>query len=451
MTKNTSRKATSFSADLKQPHKGKVNSVLINRRTFMQGTAAAAVLPMVKPAFAAETEISVAIGYPGLAQKLHKDIADRFMADNPGIRVSFRVPVADTRVLMEQSLREAVTGSGADVAFHGPQFLRPLVDRGVVKPLDPLIAGESEWSSKGYLPNILALTRVDGKNFGLPFQLSVPIVYFNTSLLEKAGLSSETLPTTWPDLLAAGKKIQALGDGTFGLFYAYYDQTSLWTFQAILQGMGSRLATEDGFALEFKDDVGLSALNVVKGIGATGMPDIASEQAYQLFQAGKLGICVASSARLQAIAKGTGERFKIKTAAMPMPAGSKATMPAGGNGGTIQTNDPVKQKAAWEYIKYASGPIGQALSVKATGYLPTNSLTLGDKGTLADYYKENPNALVSAALLPQLGEFQSFGGPNGVRLVDAIRDVLHDVITAKSDPQQGLAAIHARVDELLKK
>ncbi|WP_165504481.1 extracellular solute-binding protein [Rhizobium laguerreae] len=426
-------------------------TVLINRRNLLRGAAVLAVLPVAKTAFAASTtEISVAIGYPGLSQNLHRDIAKRFMADNPSIKVNFRVPVADTRALMEQSLRDAVTGESADVAFHGPQFLRPLVDRRVIKPLDALISRESKWASMGYLPNILALTRVDGKNYGLPFQLSVPIVYYNASLLEKAGLSTDALPTTWSDLIAAGNKIQAFGGDTFGLFFAYYDQTSLWTFQAILQGMGSRLATEDGLALEFKDDVGLSALNVLHDIGATGMPDIASDQAYQLFAAGKLGICIASSARLSAITKGTGGHFKIKAGAMPMPASSKATMPAGGNGGTIQTDDPIKQNAAWEYIKYASGSVGQALSVKATGYLPTNSLMLGEKGSLADYYKENPNALVSASLLPQLGAFQSFGGANGVRLVDAIRDILHEVVTAKIEPQRGLAAIHARAGELLK-
>lgn len=418
------------------------------RRVFMKGAAALAALPVFR-AHAASTQISVAIGYPGLAQKLHQDVAARFMSEHPGITISYRVPVADTRVLMEQSLREGLTGSGTDVAFHGPQFLRPLVDKRVVKPIDPFIAAEGHWEATGTLPNILALSEVDGKNYSLPFQLSVPIVYYNTGLLERARLSTTLLPSTWPDVVAAANKLQALGNGTVGLFFAYYDQTNLWTYQAILQGMGSRLTTNDGFALGFSDDIGLASLKVIRDIGATGMPDIASEQAYQLFAAGKLGICIASSARLRAITRGTGDRFEIRVAPMPMEAGAKATMPAGGNGGTIQTDDPIRQKAAWDFIKYASGLVGQALSVEATGSLPTNSLTIAENGTLADYYKKTPNELVAANLLPRLGKFQSFGGPNGVKLVDVIRDVLQEVITARTEPQAALAKIKEQASVLL--
>ncbi|NKL02735.1 hypothetical protein GFM02_31935 [Rhizobium leguminosarum bv. viciae] len=76
-----------------------------------------------------------------------------------------------------------------------------------------------------------------------------------------------------------------IDQGNVGLFFTYYDQTSLWTFQALLQGLGAKLASPDGAALAFSDEAGLKALEIVRDIGASGMPDIASEQAYQLFTA----------------------------------------------------------------------------------------------------------------------------------------------------------------------
>ena len=35
------------------------------------------------------------------------------------------------------------------------------------------------------------------------------------------------------------------------------------------------------------------------------------------------------------------------------------------------TKDPAKQKAAWEYIKFATGPVGATMMVQATGYFPS--------------------------------------------------------------------------------
>jgi multiple sugar transport system substrate-binding protein len=40
--------------------------------------------------------------------------------------------------------------------------------------------------------------------------------------------------------------------------------------------------------------------------------------------------------------------------------------------------DAARQKAAWEYIKFATGPIGATMMVQATGYFPSSRAAADD-------------------------------------------------------------------------
>ena len=51
-------------------------------------------------------------------------------------------------------------------------------------------------------------------------------------------------------------------------------------------------------------------------------------------------------------------------------------------------------KAAWKYIKFATGPIGASMMVNATGYLLATPLPV-QRDLLAIFYRDNPNHMIS--------------------------------------------------------
>ncbi len=71
--------------------------------------------------------------------------------------------------------------------------------------------------------------------------------------------------------------------------------------------------------------------------------------------------------------------------------------------------DPVRQRAAWEYVKFVTGPVGQTQMVKLTGYAcPRNEIAVKEPEMLCGFYERSPNHRTSIAQLPVLTEWTAF-------------------------------------------
>ena len=47
----------------------------------------------------------------------------------------------------------------------------------------------------------------DGKTYGIPFQRSTPVLYWNKDAFKEAGLDPETPPASWAEMVEMGKKL----------------------------------------------------------------------------------------------------------------------------------------------------------------------------------------------------------------------------------------------------
>ena len=151
--------------------------------------------------------------FPAFA-KFHEPIAAEFMKRQPNIKIQFRAPAASYDEGHQTMLRQAVTNQLPDVYYSGyhllAELVRTLVKRQQVVDLEPLLAAEpAEWRKANYSDAILSLGRVDGKLYGMAFNASSPMMYFNTDLVKKAGGDPAKMPDTWADVLALAAKIQA--------------------------------------------------------------------------------------------------------------------------------------------------------------------------------------------------------------------------------------------------
>src|SRR5712691_10564910 len=85
--------------------------------------------------------------------------------------------------------------------------------KGAVKPVYQLMAETGEpFDQNSYLPVVTAYySTTDGKMLSLPFNSSTAITYWSKDAFKKAGLDSEKAPRTWPDTIAAARKLRAGG------------------------------------------------------------------------------------------------------------------------------------------------------------------------------------------------------------------------------------------------
>jgi multiple sugar transport system substrate-binding protein len=408
-----------------------------------------AIAALVRPASAQTTDISVSYSL-GSYREMLEETKKRFEAAHPNVRVTFRAPVLATHEEhLQQILRGAVTNDTPDVSFQGNQYVGLLARRGLAVPLDAFIAAEKDWAAQGYTPASSAVGRVDGKTFGLAYQTSAPIIFFNTTLLKRAGVSIDPLPSTWEDILEAVKKVQALGSGVTGGMFDY-QASGNFTFQSLVNSYGGSMMSPDDRQIAFTGEAGLKALQILRRFGEAGMVDMTQQQSMQAFGAGTVGVMATFSSALEGLQRQAGDRFILQTGPWPMPVAG-GTVPAGGRTAILLTRDPVKQRAGWEFIKFATGAEGQTILVKMIGAVPSNRIATERADLLGDFYKNQPNQHAGLKMVPHLAGFYSFPGDDAVKITTVLRDHLRSVVTLQQDPQAALQLMAREVQALLPK
>lgn len=421
------------------------------KKLFPLSVLASAMVLKASVAFAATTEITVDYPYPDLFRKVHTEIADAFMKQNPDIKVVFKSTTPEYEAAAQQSLRQAMTNQLVDVSYHGLNRIRVFADRGMTADLTPFIKAEKDWDSLGYSESLLTLGQVNGQQVGIGFALSTPIVYFNENLVRQAGVDPQNFPQTWEGIWDVARKVNALGNDVNGLYFNW-QITGNWLWQALVFANGGSMLTADEKQVAFGQKPGQDAIVTLADMVRKGdMTDMQPGAAMQSFIAGKLGVLVTSTSTLGKVTQQVGDRFPLRTSPFPVPNDQAGRLPAGGNVAVMFAKDPAKQKAAWEYIKFATGPVGSTIMVRHTGYFPGNTIPATDARYLKDFYDQNPNHMTAINQLGRLTGWYAFPGENGLKITDVINDAMQTVVAGKQEPAAVLDAMVADTQALLPK
>lgn len=431
------------------------------RRTVLKGIAAATASAVAMPAvltraLAADAiELDVVHCWPG-HDKFHAEIADAFMATHPDIRIKFGTSAPSYEDGHQQILRQAMSNHLPDIYFSGfhllPPLTRTLKSRGQFVALDALIAGEgAAWKATNYADRILALGNVDGEQAGMAFNTSTPIVYFNADLVKKAGGNPDAFPTDWDALLQLSAAIAGTGDDVDGMFMALHTGTDDWLFQAMIFQYGGNLMDAADRKVAFGDKSGEEAVKLMRRFVSEGKMKLGEEQAArQQFFAGKLGIIFQSTASLKSTTDSVGANFELRTTRYPMADKTNGGLPTGGNAAMVLAKDEARQKAAWEYLKWVTGPEGQKVAVLASGYMPANQRVM-EKAFLGDFYAANPNWRTSLDQIPVARKWYGYPGTNSVKIGRVQKEVLTLILRGDLGPEAGLAELVKVTADLLPK
>lgn len=399
--------------------------------------------------YAAETvEITVAHPYGKIFRPIHQQIIKEFNKIHPEIKVTLETPYPDYEELTQRTLAGIPLNNAPVLSFQGINQIRQYVEAGHAYDLTEFVKQDPRWKEpNGYYPSMMALGNFDGKQYAVPFAISTPIVYYNADLLKKAGVDPDQEFKTWDDIIAAARKVQELGQEYIGLFYDY-QATGNWMWQALLYCEGGTMMDEGETRVTFADEPGLRAARTLRRFMDEGvMKDWTRLQGEQAFIAGRVAFYAASTSWLKGVQDKTGS-FAMRTCLFPVGSTGERHLPCGGNGAMIITDDPAKARAAYEYAMFAAGPVGTAIQVKGSGYMPMH-----EKGAeaLKDFYDANPNFRTSLKQIPDIFRWYSFPGTNTLKIIDVIKDNLQSVVSQKTGADEGIKAAAQEVTQLLGK
>lgn len=427
--------------------------IATNRRRFL-ATASAAGGMLAMPAYlraqSAGTELQVQYSIPVLFKDLMENVAAEFMKKNPSVKVVLRAPELGYEEIMQRHLRDAVTNTLPDVAFHGLNRQRTLDERAIPVDLKPFMDADPKTKELGFSPSLLSLGQVGGKQTGIGFSLSTPILYYNADLVKKAGGTPEKLPATWEEVAALAAAIDGKGEGVRGMFFDW-TITGNWSWQGLVFSHGGTMMNADETKVAFGEVSGQKAIAVLRNMVEAGkMADIQPAVMFQDFFAGRMGLSMQSTAQLGRYNREIGGRFPLVCGRYPRSA-ANARLPAGGNVAMMFAKDKAKQAAAWEFIKFACGPEGATKMVNATGYMPATTIPAEREDMLKGFYAKNPNHLISIGQQDIITGWYAFPGQNALKITDVINDHLQQVVNKSKAADAALTSMVTAVQGLLPK
>lgn len=245
------------------------------------------------------------------------DAINGFTKENTDITIK-KVEVA--RADYEKTLSTQFgAGAGPDIFVIPDAYFPQLTDAGILEPLDDVVSAAK---ADGFR-DINANYKVDGKQYGVVWEVVPYATFWNKDVLDKAGVQP---PTDVKSLIAAADKIKsATGTTGFTVRHQMNEETPWWTdFSNWIFGYGG--AWSDGTALTINSAKNVEALTAFKSVyDAPGFGKGQDASTYRsAFSAGELGMSIDNSSAVMTLVSDKVPADKIGSAVLPFPAGGSA-------------------------------------------------------------------------------------------------------------------------------
>lgn len=384
------------------------------------------------------------LGGEGIQQLL-----DSFAAQHPDIVVE---PSGTPAGEIHTSIAvQAAAGNPPDVAQISLSKFPFVLEELPYVPVED-VAPPDEWEEHiaGIVPQALAVGQDDGTVVGLPFVISTPTLFINADLFAEAGLDPSDPPATWEEAREAALAI--VETGAQGIYVnAANEPKSDFITQSLVNSNGGSVLSPEG-EVTFDSPEAIEALAMLGELTASGaQPPVTESEATGLFQAGELGMYLTSTAVFGSLREAAEGQFDIATGGMPA-FGDQPVGPTNSGGGLfVFAQDPAKQQAAWELVRFLTSAEGYTVVTEVIGYLPLRPDIVDDPAYLGPYFDRDPRLLPSMEQLDNLVPYQVFPGPNGTQAREILQDdAVAPIMFSGADAETVLTEAAARVRELLR-
>ncbi|MFA9463976.1 MAG: ABC transporter substrate-binding protein [Velocimicrobium sp.] len=310
--------------------------------------------------------------------------------DNPDRQIKLTVNVLPYEEMHNKLQIALQSGDGAPdiVDIELGKFANFLKGEPQLEPLNDVI---DSYRDK-IVSSRIELYSKDGNNYGIPSHVGATVAFYNTEILEAAGVDYTTIKT-WDDLKAAGIKVK---DAT-GKYMISVDTGALWQLNDLLSQQGVDWVNS-------KDEVNVNipeakrALEMLKdlqdaGVAVTipgGNPD--TEEAYAYYNTGEVACAVMPLWHMSRYTNYmTDLKDKIAIAPVPVLEEGMPSSVGGGGTGTCVTNQCADVQLAKDFLAYAKLSVDGNIGLwNNLGFDPCNM----DVWTMEDVTHNPDNAYV---------------------------------------------------------
>ncbi|MEV4648521.1 ABC transporter substrate-binding protein [Saccharopolyspora sp. NPDC049357] len=397
----------------------------------------------------------------GIFGKTANDLVAEFERMHPNIDVEAVPPQGGVGEIVQSVQRQVVAGNPPDVSQLTFAGLRYAASDLGARPIDDLVGEDAvqQQLNSGphpYNPRAATLGDVNGKTYGVPYVFSTPMLFYNADLFRKAGLDPNKPPKNWDEVRAAAQAIGALPN-TNGASIACLDppQDGEWCLQGIIRSNGGRVLSEDAKNITWADPQSTQAITMLQQLAQSGprsMPNITGTDGQDSFLRGETGMLLTSSALQNTILKSSAGKWEARAAALPGFGDTPAVPTNSGSALFILSEDPAKQRAAWELIKFLTSAESQTTITENIGYVPLRSSLVEDPAHLKGFADAHPGfVLPNIAQLNRLEPWVSYPGPNYQQIRTGFARAVEDVVFHGADPQATLSAAQTAGQALMPK
>ncbi|MCP5155112.1 MAG: ABC transporter substrate-binding protein [Ectothiorhodospiraceae bacterium] len=392
----------------------------------------------------------VAVGGP--LTKVVDGLVSGFHAEHPDIKVNaiYAGNYNDARI---KALAALKSGQPAQLSVMFSIDIYELIEQDAIVAFDDVAstAEERAWLDSFY-PSLMENGRTAGKTWGIPFQRSTIVMYYNKDAFREAGLDPEKPPATWDELVAMGKQLTKKdAAGNVERWGAMIPSTGYpyWMFGALAMQNGEVLMNGAGNETYFDKPAVVEALAYWRALGATHgvMPEGTIEWGTlrQNFLEGKTAIMWHSTGNLTAVKSNASFDFGV---AMLPASKRRGTPTGGGNFYIFKQTSPEERAAALTFVKWMTQPERTAEWSIATGYIGTGPDAYAtDK--LKAYVAEFPPAAVARDQLEfATAELSTYQTGRVRKLLD---DAIQAALTGAKSPADALGQAQSQADRLLKR
>jgi sn-glycerol 3-phosphate transport system substrate-binding protein len=405
-------------------------------------------LAMWASAVQAAEPVQLSFWYPvdlggGLAKVIDGLVGD-FNQQHPDARVTATY-TGNYDVTLQKIQAAKLAGTLPDVAVTEISSVSVLGALGAAQPLDDLIAGEGgkQFLAK-FWPSMLLNCGYQGKVYGVPFQRSTPVMYYNKDAFREVGLDPEKPPLTWDDLVQDAQKLtKREGDRVARWGLELPLEAFNWFYYALVYANGGEVLSPDGAKVLWGTPRAVEALRFWYDLVNThkvAPPYTPWNDGPQEFVAGKAAI-IWHSTGSQAFMR---QHVKFQWGLGRIPKRTQFGPPSGGGNMMLYTTDRARQKSAWTFMKWMSDAKQAARWSIASGYLATN-IASWDLPEMQALIKEHPEVLVTKEQLKDAKTEPASAkyAPARDILNALIKDVLANKVPLESGVKQAVTSADA--------
>ncbi len=408
---------------------------------------------LLAPLAAAQTEISfyypVAVGGP--ITKIIDGYAAAFEKENPGVKVK---PIYSGTY--QESIVKALTAHKAGdppvVSVLLSTDMYSLIDEEAIVPWDELVRTDADraWL-KSFFPGFMENSQTGGKTWGIPFQRSTIVAYWNKEAFKEAGLDPNKAPATWAEMVEMGKKLTKKdASGNVAQWGVQVPSSGFpyWLFQAFTTQNNVVLMNKDGTQTYFDHPNVIEALQYwvdlsrKHGIMKPGIIEWGTTP--KDFFERKTALMWTTTGNLTNVKANAKFDFGVAM----LPAGKRRGTPTGGgNFYLFKKSSPAQREAAMRFVKWMTTPERAAQWGIDTGYVAVRG-DAWDTAEMKKYVAGFPQAAVARDQLQYaVAELSTH---DNQRVTKALNDGLQAALTGTKTPEAAMKDAQREAERILK-